>query len=313
MERFYMAIKKHTIITHTLHNDDIWFNQCGESQLINNECTPNEGSYHLGIQSSDSEIVYDKILRFIDENNADGLKNILKSHFIYPGYIHSFISNEYRSKEGYHREISEEYRYRFNIEALLVEHFDKFNTLVNILVKKDDLALLNTFISSLKETGLGKLLEWNSDEKKIIDVQLEKLQNYGEELLTLEGDEKLHIIGKNAIDHARFLRSIVQEKEIETDVTPITLFNILKFKLELIKQLHAKDSEFNKHKTLKSYAANLCIFLVTCGLAHFANYTSTGHVFFFRQTATEQKIAEAHAAIGLDPKDKIRFHETGPV
>ena len=303
-----MAIKKHTIVTHTITNDDIWFNRCGESQLINCERAPDDPAYLPGIQASDATIVYDKLLHLIKTNDAAYFKRLLNSHFIYPGYISSYISNEYRSSEGYHKEISEIYMYRFNIEALLIDHFDKFKAIVTILKEKNNPELLMAFISSLKEAGLGKLLVWNADEQRSIDMQLSKLQHYGNQLQALHADETAYDKGVIAIEHARMLRETVYARKIIDNEDQETLFNNLEFKLDLIKQLHAKDNEFNKHRGLKYYLANVCSFLMTVGIANVVNYAITGHVFFCEQTTTQQKIAETHAAIGLDPEDDIRFH-----
>lgn len=311
-----MTIKKKTIVTRNIHNQDIWFNECGKSQWANIDTRPETDGFRKGVQPSDAHIVYDTVKQLIDRNNPTELKDLLESDFIYPGYISSFKTAHYESTEGYHEQTEEVYAYRSNIEALLIDHFDKFQELVTALTQKDNAELYAAFESCLKNAGFDSLLIWDKAQKRRIDHELYQLEQYGSKLLSLKGDNVAHDKGQLAREHAQALRARVSQQTVETDTSHQRLFTNLQFKLNLVKDLHANDDKFGNHRGWKCIVTNLCSFLITAGLANAVNYAISGHVFFYDQTETQKKIAEAHAAIGLNPDDEIDFRtqaDRGPI
>jgi hypothetical protein len=311
-----MTIKKKTIITRNIHNQDIWFNDCGKSQWVNIDTRPAGDGYKKGVQPSDACSVYETAKQLIDTNNPAELKDLLASDFIYPGYISSFKTAYYESTKGYHEQTEEIYAYRSNIEALMIDHFDKFQELVTALINKSNPELYAAFVLCLQEAGFDSLLTWDEAQKRRIDDELYQLEQYGSKLLRLKGDNVAHEKGQLAREHAEALRASVAKQTCHTDTSPQSLLTNLQFKLNLVKNLHAKDDKFGNHRGWKCIATNLCSFLMTAGLANAVNYAISGHVFFYDKTETQKKIAEAHAAIGLNPDDEIDFStpaDRGPI
>lgn len=306
-----MAIKKIPITVYSSNgsvNDDYaWYNNCGERLTSTNKHeSPGEG-YTCGVQPSNVKAVYAKLAQYIKDGNAVAFSELLQVNFIYPGRVSHYESGGHQFADGWYEENRETYKARPNIEALLVDDIDNFERLVDALIEKNDPELYRAFAERLDAVGLKDLFLWDSALQSKISSHLDRLKEYGRQLYT-NIDEDAHDRGSKAKELAESISRKVWTHPINEGRDYLTQFQNLKFKLQIVRELHSEDDEFKAHRGWKRVIANLCSILLTAGIANAVNYGLTGNALFFNKTTTQTKVSDAQAAMGFDPKEDIKFN-----
>lgn len=310
-----LAIKEVRIITAVIRGDEIeeliWCNQCGEAEWHPRDRRSSNPDFQEGVQVSNASVIYERLIQHIKDNNESSFLRLLQLYFIYPGLVRYECNDNpciVVTSASYYYQTSEIYKGRRNIEALLIDRPDYFEKLVDALLEKDNPALYKAFTDSLEKIGFKSLLDWNLTIKSNILNKLGALERYGKDLLKSYATNAQRR-GTTAITLTKSLSDKVTSREEETALPGNMKANVqnVKFKLQILRELHSKDSEFEAHRGWKHIITNICSFLFTGGIANGINYMATGSLLFFKKTTTQNKIMEAQAAIGIDPKENIKF------
>ena len=134
--------------------------------------------------------------------------------------------------------------------------------------------------------------------KEILDID-----DYSKALVDNLGDKE-----PDAIEKSRLLSGIFQKTAGRLAEKPadeenphkddnISKFSTLKFKLDLVKDLHSEDATLSVHRGyLKRIAANFFSILFTAGIANLAHWYSTGNWMFFSKTTSEDKLQKLNSS-----------------
>ena len=327
-----MAIKKQKIRTFSSNGDQhgstdyfAWFNECGERVSLegNDVWAWRVGKqygkakeidkfvaagFKEGVQPSNLEKIHQKLEEYIKAKDAPNFEGLLKINFIYPGKVSSYNPHTDCSVGDWSTCHEETYNVRPNVEALFVDNNAYFAALVDLLLEANDDSLYDAFSKSLANTDLNNstLFKWDRDIQTKALSQLNNLLAYGESL-ERKKDRLAKEKGETAKGLALVLSEKVNDRVFNESPDNKTKFENLKFKLQMVNQIHQHDKQFSVHRGWKRIIANICSILFTGGIANCFNYKLTGNKLFFNKTETEQKICNFQSEIGFNSKEKIYY------
>jgi hypothetical protein len=197
-------------------------------------------------------------------------------------------------------ELYQIWKVRPHVEALFIHDNNKFRSILKLLIEKKDPDLCKAFLMSLKGTDLEKLPLWNEANRMDTLGQITKLSEYGIALKNNK-DNGAKNKGNRACEIAeKVMRKVVAKEPTVYPTTYIALLETMLFKLDMAKELRQSDKLFDTHRgILKFLVTNICVSLLTLGIANLINYRMTGHVFFSPNTETQQRILNVQRALKL--------------
>jgi hypothetical protein len=210
------------------------------------------------------------------------------------------------------------YYARPNIEAFFFDHPEYFARLVHKLLEKNNEALYEAFVKSVKGTDLdlprNGLFSWDTNAQEKALRQIDELERYAESLPEEPGlfeiDKRPHLLSM-----VSSLRTMVEqgprftapESKDPSSSSYKNQFEILKFKLAFLEILHRHDDLLSQHRGYKRFAVNFISLLFTAGIANVICRCAVGNWFFFNKTTSEEKVSAVQEAAGLGLREQIRF------
>lgn len=299
----------------------VYFNSLGESISVSDRNEKTQGTelikngFTRGTQSSDINAICVNLHQCIFAGDNNKFAEILARDFFYTGPLDSYYTNNDHSK-GDWSERGDEYCWtRPVVEKLFFDKNDAFADLIDHLLKANNEALYDAFISSLNDTDLSAatLFSWPEAMKDRMLREMNDINAYSKTLAkNIKDEDALEksglLSGLYQISLARIGGKLVDEENAYKDNNE-SKFATLKFKLALVKDLHSEDATISVHRGyLKRIAANFFSILFTAGIANLAHWCSTGNWMFFSKTTSEDKIAKAQTAVGFASDEKIKFN-----
>ncbi|OGT36945.1 MAG: hypothetical protein A3F11_09215 [Gammaproteobacteria bacterium RIFCSPHIGHO2_12_FULL_37_14] len=297
---------QHGDTTYYLH-----YNACGESV----ELSPKHKNeyekyislgYFRGVQPSHFDAIQVKLKQHMTADDDESFKKLLKTKFIYPGKISTDTpDNNPHREQAWNKASYETYYTQAIIEALFFEKNLFFAELINLLIEKNSDKFFQALMDSLQDTDLSanQLFAWNESIKSQV---LKEIAEMAAHAFKSSLDQKYPQKGESAWKLATQLREALQSKSVSEATEENNLFKkfeILNFKLDIIKNLHSQDNIFairRGYKRLLNIPAILFVFPIIL------HRKITGAWLFFNQTKTEEQVDNIQAAI-VNSKEKIKF------
>lgn len=277
----------------------MWSTKAGKIQFVDwnsqKENELNKKKYFQGVVPSDINVIQSKLIKYVDNGNADKLTTLLKTDFIYPGCINYFRSNSNRSSGDWADGHTEEYAVRPVVEILFQEHPNFLKHLIETLIKKNDESLFKAFEETIHLDARPKLFGLTEQTKHAAIYQLETLNKY---VQSYDWDVDPDGLQKKNI--ASSICNMLVDKinrACPSDDMYATKFTTLKLKLAVVTELHSYDNLFAIHRGYKRVLTNLATILFTLGLANIINRATTGNWLFFNKTNTQKIIEKVDHAI----------------
>ena len=322
--------KKYIELSHTVVNqhgqtiDTYWFNQCGEYESITQNTSNKEelqtpditiqlltnAGYQLGVQPSNVDAIFKKLKSLIHEKNASKLQHLLETDFIYPGCLNTYPGHGYHSRSEWRDSTGASYRVRPNLEALFVDHLSYFEKLIDCLISANDTSLYEAFMKSLEKTDIcdQKLFLWDEKTKNKMIIQLEHIHAYGASL-KLEKSIISYNCGGLAIDIATILTKKINEQAqyLPSNNDYQSQIKTLKFKLEIVSDIHKHDKKFDIHSGWQRITNHACGILLTAPIANLINAFPDNHGFFNTPSETIDNRSRPRGMLALGQFTGMKF------
>lgn len=319
-----MPLCTKTIKVYECHTDNenkkvrqyVYFNLLGESAKIVDQNDADlrrlkDQNFVYGVQRSNIDAIERKLCEYINQDDAEKFLRLLSSDYCCTGPLDSDYAHEdsYGDSTDYEEQ---SFRARPVIEALFYESNVQLAALVDLLLKKDNAALFDAFIKSLKNTEFNEviLFSWNKAMKHQVRMQVAAMNAYSQRIGNKGQDEFVQDKSEILSDICDALNEQIDPKPVTKDEVPLdhkSKFENLKFKLDLLKKLHGEDGELSMHRGYKRFIANFFSILFL-GVANLINRCVTGNWLFFNKTTSEEKVSNVQVAAGFVSQEKITFN-----
>jgi hypothetical protein len=294
---------------------NIWYDPCGNSiwlQPIEKEEAKYYGElgYTVGVRASDMAAIHIKLIIAIHNKEVEQIKHLLSRDFIYPEKISQVYPNlDDRSKRSPEAKY-EVYYTRPIMEAIFHDNIAVFDSIIEAILAVNDADINQVLIESLARTDMSNhmLFGWNHSMRSLVLRQIAEIRAYGETLELHKVQDTLAAArGHQVIVLAHRLAEKIHALEISK--LPRTknekMLHILKFKLELLMELHSKDETFMTHRGYKRCITNILSIAFSVGIANLVKRSLSNEWLFFNKTTTQEKIDAVHHALGFEADMKF--------